>query len=95
MERLNRITEKDVDDSLKPVYLEDLMPLSLKERYGLEKHTLREYNELKKWFDRMILEHKTSKSLQRSRGLHDLEVQRPEVGVEQGRAEDEPAERSH
>ena len=73
VERLNRITEKDVDDSLKPVYLEDIMQVSLKDRYNLEKHNLREYGKLKIWFDRMILEHKSNKA--RPRGLHELEVQ--------------------
>ena len=32
VERLDRITEQKVDDNLKPVYLEDLMPLALRDR---------------------------------------------------------------
>ena len=75
VERLNRINEgkNDVDDALKAVYLEDLMPTVLRERYNMEKHLLRDYDKLKQRFDRMILEDKNSKALQRPRGLHDWE----------------------
>ena len=89
VERLNRINngKSDVDDGLKPVYLEDLMPAALRDRYNLEKHLLRDYEKLKQRFDRMILEFKNSKALQRPRGLHDLERQFPEGAPE---AEAEP-----
>ena len=81
VERLNRITGSDVQDSLKPVYLEDLMPTAIKPRYDLEKHNLRTYGKLKEFYDRMILEHKTQKASQRSRGLLDLEERGPEVAA--------------
>ena len=80
----NRMSTSGVSVELKPVYLEDLMPTELQPRYGLEKHTLREYAQLKGWFDRMIFDYKNKKSIRPARGLHELEERRPEGTSEQG-----------
>ena len=60
-----------MNDQLKPVYLQDLMPEAIKPRYDLEKHKLRETSALMEFFERMTLDHKTQKA-QKPKGLHEL-----------------------
>ena len=43
VERYGRISGNEVNEDLKPVYLQDLMPETLKPRFELEKHKLRKY----------------------------------------------------
>ena len=67
-------------EDLKPVDLRDLMPEALKPRLDLEKHKLRTCPDLIEFFERMILEHKSSKAMKRPRieGVHELQQSPPE-----------------
>ena len=78
VERYARVSRTAVQDTLKPVYLQDLMPEALRGRYDLEKHNLIEYKSLVVWFERMILEYKTQKGSPKPWGLNELEAQSPE-----------------
>ena len=72
VERYKRISGTAVNEDLKPVYLQDLMPEALKPRYDLEKHRLQQVDALKEFFDRMILDYKTNKAV-KPKGIHELQ----------------------
>ena len=60
---------------MKPVYLQDLMPETLKPRFDPEKQKLRTNPDLVEFFERVILEHKSSKAVKRPRmdGTNELQ----------------------
>ena len=75
VERYGRISGNEVNEDLKPVYLQDLMPETLKLRLDLEKHKWRKFPDLIEFFERMILEHKSSKAMERPHieGVNELQ----------------------
>ena len=76
VERYGRISGNELNDDLKPLYLQDLMPETLKPRFDLEtKHKLRQFLDFTDFFERMILEYKSNKAMKRPRieGVHELQ----------------------